>query len=143
MPVTGKFSGNFAGLITQEAGITVRLWSSDHSATTHEFSMIAWSLSSSLLYFSSNGVSAVKARAISNVKVWPAVHSLGYGYGVYKCVRTAAMSSNFSDSDPPLSKKSRGPYRQTMKPSRQTRYNWRKRVERQVVASGNEPSNVC
>ena len=43
MPITGKFSGNFAGLITQEAGITVRLWSSDHSATTHEFSMIAWS----------------------------------------------------------------------------------------------------
>ena len=51
------------------------------------------------------------------------------------------MSSNLSNSDPPLSKKPRGPYRQTMKPSRQTRYNWRKRAERQVVASGNEPSD--
>ena len=40
-----------------------------------------------------------------------------------------------------LPKKSRGPYRQSIRPSRQTRYNRRKRAERQMMVSGDLTSD--
>ena len=105
--------------------MTVTDWSSDHSAATQE--LIA---SYSFSKISTSTVAAVKARVILNMKgcgllVARLLYSLRGEFGMHSAAHTDFLLVMSSE---PVPKKPRGPYRQSIKPCRQTRYNRRKRA---------------